>query len=288
MMSVTAVGVNSSGVAKVNKQYVFATFTTTDSPVKLKNYTATVNFGDGTGGAAKIKFARGVFSVVATRKYPVGPETLLAQVSITDKLDNTTATAQADVQIAAAPNHSPYPQISPSLASDFDIAYGGTWTQSGNNYRSGGLTAVQIPFTKDITWSGNIASASVVVANSPYTQEFGFLPGGSGGSYTNLFTVNGTYANVTGEVGPTSMPATYRLADDVPSLGAAYTSNPANDPFSGIHVMAAFQINGLKGLAPHQKAYLICFDTPEPGVVSTTGALDYDYDNLIVRLTLQK
>ena len=181
LMSVTAVGVNSAGVAKVAKPYVFATFTTTDSPLKAKNYTATVNFGDTTEGTAKIKLAKGVFSVVASHKYLVGPEPFAAGVTVTDKLDGTSETVQANVQIKAAPNHSPFTQYVGSLADEFETAYGGTWTQSGNNYRDGSLSAVRTSDRKDIIWSSNIVSAIVVSTNSPGdSQQFGFFPGSSG------------------------------------------------------------------------------------------------------------
>jgi hypothetical protein len=284
LLSVSAVGGDSTGVAKVNKQYVFATFTTTDSPLKLKNYSAKVAFDDGTPfpATAKIKLSKGVFSVVASHKYLVGPETFAPEITITDQFDGTSESVQASIQVKAAPNHSPFTQYVGSLTDVLENYNDGTWTQTGNNYRDGSLTAVRISDRKDIVWSGNIVSAVTVYSNSaPNTQQFGYFAGNSGGSYQNLFSVTGDKTNAVGFVGATSMPATYRLGR-TGSDGVTLSSNPAGNS-DGLDHMITFQIAGLKGLPAHEKSYLVCWDTPSDGVFA-----DYDYDDLDVMLTLQK
>jgi len=279
LMSVSATGLGAVGTSGVAKAYDLASFTTTDSPLKAKNYTASVVFEDGTSGAATIKLARGVFSVVAHHKYTV-PTTFAPQVTITDHLDGTSQTVTASVTVNPTHTHNGLTAYVGSRVPYFETAFGGTWRQVGNNYRNKTITATRVLDTKEITWSGNIVSATALGAYSANTQEFGYFPGSSGGSYTDLFNVTGSNANVNGGVGPTTMPATYRLGrtgDD----GVILSSNPAENPDDRDH-MITYELKGLAGEPTSEVTYVVFWEDT-PGATS-----DFDFNDLIVELTLQK
>jgi hypothetical protein len=277
-MSVNATGLSPSGVANIAKPYVLASFTTTDSPLKARNYTATVNFEDGTSANAKIRLARGVFSVVAQHKY-LDPDTLAVPVTINDKLDGTSQTVNANVNIDPSHTNNGLTQARKSRVPYFQSGLGGAWHQVGNNYLSGGRIAIRISDRKDIIWSGNIVSATALGAYSLSSQAFGYFPGSSGGSYTNLFNVSGSNADASGGVGTTSMPATYRLGR-TGSNGVTLSSNPLENLEKRDH-MITYQIKGLPGQPANQTTYVVFWeDTPNT-------SSDFDFNDLIVELTLQ-
>ena len=279
LMSITATGLGPSGTATVAKAYVLASFTTTDSPLKAKNYTATVNFEDGSSGTAKIKPAKHTFSVVATHKY-LDPGTFTVPVTITDKLDGTSETVSANVNVIPTHTKNGLTQAKGSRSVYFQSFFGGAWVQVGNNYRGKKITATRIADAKDITWSGNIVSAVAIGAYSGSSQQFGFFPGTSGGSYTNLFNVSGSNANVSGGVGSTSMPATYRLGR-TGSNDVTLSSNPGNNPDGRDH-MITYQLKGLAGVPAGETTYVVFWeDTPN-------ASSDFDFNDLIVELTLKK
>jgi hypothetical protein len=279
LMSVTATGLNAVGVANTAKAYVLASFTTTDSPLKARNYTATVNFEDGSSGKGTLRLAKGTFSVVGHHKY-LNPDTYTASVTITDKLDGTSQTVNANVEVEPAHTKNGLTQAKGSRGVYFQSGFGGTWRQIGNNYRNKTITATRVADTKDIIWSGNIVSASVIGAYSLSSQQFGFFPGSSGGSYTNLFNVSGSNATVSGGIGSTSMPATYRLARTGDN-NVTLSSNPADNPDKRDH-MITYQLKGLAGQPADQVTYVIFWeDTP-------SATSDFDFNDLIVELTLDK
>jgi hypothetical protein len=277
LMSVTPAALSPTGVALKASSYNLATFTTTDSPVKAANYTATVSFGDGSSGAGKVKFAKGVFSVSATHRY-ANPGILSAVVTIHDKVDGTSQSVTDSVAIDPSHSGNGLTNVKGSRAQYFQLAFTGAWRAKGTNYTNGKLTATRINDRADINWSGNIDSASVVGAFALNSEQFGFLPGTSGGSYQNLFSINGNGSSVTGGVGATAMPATYRLArtgDD----GNVFSSDPLNNKDFRDH-MITYQIKGIPGQPAGEKTYVVFWEDT-PGVTS-----DFDFNDLIVEVTL--
>jgi hypothetical protein len=274
LMSVSATGLSPKGVAAKASSYTLATFTTTDSPLKAANYSATVNFEDGSSGPAKIKFGKGVFSVVATHRYG-GPGSFAAQVTINDKLDSTTQTVTSNVSVDPSHTGNGFTAVSPAQTPFFVTAFGGTWHKVGNNYTNHKLTAVRISDRKDITWSGNIQSVSVIPTSAVFTEQLGFISGTSGGSYVNLF--NATGPNSTGGIGATAMPATYRFArtgDD----NNVFSSNPADNVDKRDH-MVTYLIKGLVGQPSGQTTYVL-------GWEDSIGTSDFDFKDLMVEVTL--
>jgi hypothetical protein len=276
-MSVSATGLSPAGVALKASAYTLASFTTTDSPVKLAHYSATVNFEDGHTGAARIRLAKGVFSVVATHRYAT-PGTFADQVTIKDKFDSSSQTVTSNVEVDPSHSGNGLTNVKGSRVQYLELAFAGAWRAKGNNFTNGHLTATRIADKSDVNWSGNIQSASVVGAFSFSSQQFGYFPGTSGGSYTNLFNASGHNANVSGGVGFTTMPATYRLAR-TGSNGVVLSSNPINNADLRDH-MITYQIKGMPGQPAGQKTFVVFWeDTP-------TVTSDFDFNDLIVELTL--
>jgi hypothetical protein len=279
LLSVSATGLSPAGVAGSAKSYDLASFTTTDSPLKARNYAATVNFGDGSSGKGRIKFAQGIFSVVATHRY-IDPGTISAEVTITDKVDTTSQTVTASVDVVPSHTKAGLTVFTGSRAPYFQTAFGGAWRAVGNNYRNKTITATRILDTKDIIFSGNIVSAAALGAYSLSSQQFGYIPDTSAGSYVNLFNVTGSGANANGGVGPTTMPATYQLARSG-GFEPTLSSDPANNPDGRDH-MLTYQLKGLPGESANEVTYVVFWEDT-PGLHS-----DFDFNDLIVELTLQK
>lgn len=277
-MSVSATGLSPSGTANVSKPYVVASFTTTDSPVKATNYTVNIDFADGTFGKGKVKLAHGVFSVSAQHKY-TDPGIALAQVTINDRVDSTSQTVTSSINVIPKFTKNGVTAIRVSQAQYFQLAFGGTWTRKGNNYSNRGLTATRVSDNSDQKWTGNIVSASAVGAFSISTQTLGFFAGASGGTFVNLFDVSGSNSSVSGGIGATVMPATYRLGR-TGSNGNIISSNPADNTDKRDH-MVTYVIKGLAGQPANQTTYMIFFED-SPGKVNL-----FDFNDLIVELTLQ-
>jgi hypothetical protein len=280
LMSVSATGLSGgSVVAGKAKAFTLASFTTTDTKPKARNFTATINFEDGTSAKGTIKAAKGHFSVVGTHKY-VAPLTFAPEITINDKTDGTSQTVTGSVAVTPSHNSKGFTQFVGAHAKEFQAAYGGTWQQVGNNFKSKRLTATRISDSSDIIWSGDVVSAVAIGAYSTSAQTFGYVPGNSGGTYVNLFDVTGSNASVNGGVGPTTMPATYRLArygGFLPLL----TSDPA-DNVDGRDHLISYVLEGLAGQPANETTYVLFFeDTP-----SVTS--DFDFDDMVVQLTLQK
>ncbi len=277
-MSVSVTGLSPSGVVNVAKPYLVASFTTTDSPLSVKHYSATVNFEDGTSGPAKFKLAHGVFSVTAQHKY-VDPGLVAAQVTINDKVDGTSQTVTSNINVIPKFTANGLTKLRIAQNQYFQLAFGGTWVRKGNNYASHSLTATRVSDSKDVNWSGNVVSASAVGAFSVSTQTLGYFPGTSGGTFTKLFDVSGFNASASGGVGPTTINGTYRLArtggNDI-----TLTSNPADNVDKRDH-MVTYVIKGLPGQAANQTTYMIFWED-SPGQVNL-----FDFNDLIVELTLQ-
>lgn len=278
LMSVSATGLSPSGIVNISKPYVVASFTTADVPQKATNYSASVDFNDGTSGKATVKLARGVFSVTAPHKYQ-DPGAFAAQVTINDKLDSTSQTVTSSINVIPRFTANGFTKIRISPAQYFQLAFGGTWTKKGTlNFKNRSLTATRVADGKDINWSGNVVSASAVGAFSISTQTFGYFPGTSGGSFVRLFDVAGVNTNASGGIGATAISGAYRLGR-TGNNGNVISSNPGNNTDRRDH-MITYAITGLAGQPANQKTYIVFFED-SPGQVNL-----FDFNDLIVELTL--
>ncbi len=162
----------------------------------------------------------------------------------------------------------------------FNQVYGSGFTLQGDgvSYSNGAITATRINDTgspNDQIWSGTVTNATAEAVWAGYQQTFGYYPNSSGGSFTPLFTANGTESfSVTGSVSNPSLPATFRFGS---SNQAGADSSLPSDNFDGKDHMISYQITGLGGNTP---TYMLFFE--DRG--NTGSNPDFDFNDLVVQL----
>src|SRR3954470_19278443 len=78
-------------------------------------------------------------------------------------------------------------------------AYGGTFTQAGDDFTNGVIRAVRIDDSSgDQLFAGGTYSVRTLAKCANRTEGFGFVAGDSGGSYHKLFGVSGSNFGATG------------------------------------------------------------------------------------------
>src|SRR5215207_2444823 len=75
--------------------------------------------------------------------------------------------------------------------------YGGSFSASGSDFTNGAIKAIRVDDDDDQTYGGGTYSARALAAYSSdkLSQSFGLLDGESGGSFDELFDVNGKKDN---------------------------------------------------------------------------------------------
>jgi hypothetical protein len=157
-----------------------ATFTSNNSAATPANFTATINWGDGTTSAgAVVVDANGGFDVQGTHTYttatqsdqgsswagfdpdrgPFGDHGYVVTVTINDTLDNSTATAISLARVAPAP--------SPITATrqNFTAVSGQSFTGLVATFTDSNTSAAAGDFTVTIDWGDGTTSAGTVVAD---------------------------------------------------------------------------------------------------------------------------
>jgi len=138
-----------------------------------------------------------------------------------------------------------------------------------NLYGAGNLSRVDD--ANDQLWHFTGMTATAQAKYAGYTQDFGFVPGASGGSFQHLFTVtaNGYLSGSPAAAFSTGSP--FRFADD-PSGAPLWTSLPS-DNGGGDHMVTWLVTGG-----PSKGAYVLCWeDLP-------LCRSDRDYNDLVVEV----
>lgn len=185
-----------------------------------------------------------------------------------------------------------------SVAEILGNVYGGTFTPSGNDLTNGTITAVRVADNDstgnktnlvnigntgndDRVWTDGIASGEAHARFASYAQKFGYLPGASGGSYTNLFDVTGSGYSATGsftdlDFGATlGNPANWRWARN--GDGGLWSSDPVDNGANAYDHLVSYRITGLTDAAHTGKTtWMLFWEDLNLG--------DADYNDLAVEI----
>ncbi len=160
---------------------VVATFTDGNPSATLSNFTATINWGDGTVSPGTISFdptMLGVFDVSGTHQYPPSSTPYQAIITINSK-GGATATAFTTITITDTP-------ITPGTGTPISIAAtkGVPFTLEVGTFTDGNPGALPSQYATTINWGDGTSTSSGII----------------GKQANGTFTVTGThtYANVSG------------------------------------------------------------------------------------------
>jgi hypothetical protein len=183
----------------------------------------------------------------------------------------------------------------PTQAQILDQVYGGAFTlEDGVDYSNGTLTAVRVsdttpqtgglgyanpgPNAADQLWeSGGAVTAKVVESQAEdASSPFGYFLGGSGGTFTSLFSITGNNSpyGVTGSGSFNPGSQVFRFAVD---NKFGYMSSLPSQNVDGNDHMVTYEIDGLTGT---DKTWLLFFN--DYGDNGTDA--QYQYQNLAVQI----
>ncbi|HEV3340247.1 MAG TPA: DUF4214 domain-containing protein [Pirellulales bacterium] len=198
-----------------------ATFTNTTNPTNpASDFTATINWGDGSTGVGTVSGSAGAFTVTGSHLY-AEEGTNTATVILADNAPGTaTATATASVAVADATLNA----TGTAVAGSAGVAFAGT-VASFTDANPGGTVS---DFSATIAWGDGTTTAGTVAANG----SAGFKVSGthtyaSAGTDTitvHVADVGGSTANATSTATVSSGSAQVSIAKSAPSTGTVGTN----------------------------------------------------------------
>ena len=226
-----------------------ATFTDSNGSDTASDFTATINWGDGTTTAGTVSGSAGAFAVAGGHTYAdEGSDTL--SVTFTDTLNSTTTTPSGTVTVAEG---------------DTLVAHAATFSASAGTPFSGTVAT----FT-DTTYPNNVAgdfSATINWGDGTPTTT-GTVGGGSG----SPFTVSGSHTYAATGIDT----VTVVLDDDPPGTATATATstvtvvNPAVAAFQPVMVMGSAGTFTPSGA----NIYTLDFGTVTEGMTAPTAVID--------------
>jgi len=188
-----------------------------------------------------------------------------------------------------------------SHAQILSTVYGGSFSSTGSlglDYTNGSITALRIEDTLDLSsvptgltpqgsalptlasddqlWQADFQSASAKAIFASFSQQFGYIDGASGGTYTNLFNSSGTGYGVTGSIDLSALSG--HLLRWARNGDNGVESSQNSDNLDGLDHMVTYSIQGLNnGL----QTWLVFFEDLRSG----QQYADFDYNDLVVQIT---
>jgi len=201
------------------------------------------------------------------------------------------SSAQAGVTTVQAPIYGGELSIAQILSG----VYGETFAASGEDFVSAGITAKRmddfgiigplsttgaVGSAADEVWQGSFTKATAKARYAGYNQEFGYIDGESGGTYTKLLDVvgNGTAPAVTGEAVDINVPGLFRLARGGQN---GVFSSKALDNADSLDHMVTYQIQGLAD-AGSFVSWMVFFE--DLNQIAGVQSSDRDFNDLAVEL----
>jgi streptogramin lyase len=241
-----------------------ATFTDTNIFLTPANFTASINWGDGTTTGSMIAGSAGSFTVSGTHTYPEeGSHTIIVTVSENPPL-TATATGSGPITVLDAPLTA-FGITGDSPASTFSGAGTANATTALNNFRTaiggvnnGNTASPQVGGRREVNWDG----VALTATDGPFTNQV-IVPGHTVGIPVNRFQARGM-----------ELEEIYGVSND----GFA-SANPGLagqfPPFSPNNVFAMFNDNtiGVNFVAPSAPT-----TTPVPQAVRGFGAIFLDVE----------
>lgn len=189
-----------------------------------------------------------------------------------------------------------FTQVNPAGDSELGHAailsatYGGSFHASGLNFVGNGMTAKRLDDTtggtagfmnlvlgtggSDQCWTNGVVSARAIARFAGYEQTLGVIPGETGGTFQNLFTVSGYGVNVQGSVSGLDLTGNmFRFARG--GGGEMFTSLDI-DNFGAMDQMVSYCLTGPNGL----RKYLLFFE--DAGIADNS---DYDFNDMVIEIT---
>ncbi len=183
------------------------------------------------------------------------------------------------------PSEANHPQILHNI-------YGGAWTLSGNNYISGGLSAVRVADSgfispleassgassgvSDQTWSGQSIMLTARAKNAGDNSQFGWIDDTQANpAFVPLFNTGSLGASST-IVGSSS----FRWALKDLTMNTLFTSRAADNIDSNSNARDQLVTYRITGLNTSEAVYLLCWEDRIYG----KGSADYDYNDSVVEL----
>jgi len=157
-----------------------------------------------------------------------------------------------------------------SLSQIFGDVYGGSFTQNGENFTNGSVTATRIDDNDDQLWTDAFTTAEAKVVFSGMSQVFGVS---NGSDNVEVFAAAGTGTAASGN-GSLNSSGTYRWTRS--GQGQTYTSVPTDNSDGRDHLVS-YRISGLDNNNP-QTTLLFW----EDGNASRGG--DFDFNDLVVEV----
>lgn len=200
---------------------------------------------------------------------------------------------------AAFTPYNPPPPWDATLQQVLNSTYGGFFNPTGTGNRdwtNGAISLVRVEDTYDpltlpaaplsLTenvgnddrfWTADFLDAKAEAVWGVYQQKFGYFEGTSGGTYVNLFDVNGYAYDVTGQADLTSLKGkTIRFARA--GENRTFSSDPANNTLDNLDHLITFRVEGLNN---NKLTWLLFWEDKLPWEQNA----DFDYEDLVIQIT---